>query len=257
MITGIFDSHTHYDDERFSADTDKTLERIHQNGVQNVLNSAGDLESCLTSVALAEKYDWIYAAVGVHPHDAADVPAQYIKHLEDLALNCPKVRAIGEIGLDYFYDGAYKLTQQKVFGEQLELAGRLGLPVIIHDREAHADTMECLCKYRPSGVVHCFSGSAEMARQVVKLGMYVGFTGVITFKNSRRAAEAARQVPLDRLLVETDCPYMAPEPYRGKRCDSSMLDKTIEALAAIKGLSPQELADITNENARRLFHIEG
>ena len=161
--------------------------------------------------------------------------------------------AIGEIGYDYHYDLQWKEAQKTAFRAQLELAARLDLPVIIHDREAHGDTMDLLREYRPRGVVHCFSGSAQMAREVVALGMFVGFTGVVTFKNARRALEAAAVVPLDRLLVETDCPYMAPEPFRGKRCDSSLLPYTIAKLAEIKGISPQALTDAAAENARRLF----
>jgi TatD DNase family protein len=167
-----------------------------------------------------------------------------------------KVQALGEIGLDYHYDFSPRETQLAVFERQLELALELDMPVIIHDREAHADTLRLLKKHRPRGVVHCYSGSAELARELLKLGLYIGFTGVITFANARKTVDAARAVPLERLLIETDCPYMAPVPFRGKRCDSTMVGKTCEALAAIKGVSTEELAAKTEENARKLYNIQ-
>lgn len=213
-----------------------------------------DLATSQAAVALAERHPFLWAAVGVHPHGAAQLPPDWLQQLEGLSAH-PKVRAIGEIGYDYHYDGDWKEAQRAAFEAQLQLAARLEKPVVIHDREAHGDTLELLRRYRPAGVVHCYSGSAEMAKEVLSLGMYIGFTGVVTFKNARRALEAAAVVPLDRLLVETDCPYMAPEPFRGKRCDSTLLPHTIGRLAAVKGVSPQELADITNQNARRLFGI--
>ena len=164
--------------------------------------------------------------------------------------------ALGEIGLDYYYDDdAPRDIQKKIFEEQLALAKDLDVPVIIHNRDAHQDTLDLLKKYRPKGIMHCFSGSAEVAKEVLRLGMYVGFTGVITFKNARRAIEAAAEVPLDHLLIETDCPYMAPEPFRGKRCDSTMLFRMAEKLAEIKGIHPQQLADQTFHNACAVYNI--
>ncbi len=252
-ITGIFDSHAHYDDPAFDPDRESLLASLAGAGVE-AMTIGADLATSQAAVALAERHPFLWAAVGVHPHGAAQLPPDWLQQLEDLSAH-PKVRAIGEIGYDYHYDGDWKEAQRAAFEAQLQLAARLEKPVVIHDREAHGDTLELLRKYRPAGVVHCYSGSAEMAKEVLSLGMYIGFTGVVTFKNARRALEAAAVVPLDRLLVETDCPYMAPEPFRGKRCDSTLLPHTIGRLAAVKGVSPQELADITNQNARRLFGI--
>jgi TatD DNase family protein len=251
-IQGIFDSHAHYDDPAFDPDREEVLASLAGSGVSAVMNIGADLESSRMVAELARTHDFIWAAVGVHPHGAADLPEDWLRQLEELAA-LPRVRAIGEIGFDYHYDGDWKEAQRRVFEEQLQLAARLGLPVVIHDRDAHGDTMELLRQYRPAGVVHCYSGSAEMAKEILSLGMYIGFTGVVTFKNARRALEAAAVVPLDRLLVETDCPYMAPEPFRGRRCDSSMLPYTIGKLAEVKGISPQELAHAAAENARHLF----
>ena len=255
-LQGIFDSHAHYDDEAFAPDREEVLASLAGAGVEAVMNIGADLESSRAAAELARAHDFIWAAVGVHPHGAADLPEDWLRQLEELAA-LPKVRAIGEIGFDYHYDAGWKEAQRRAFEEQLRLAARLSLPVVIHDREAHGDTMELLRQYRPAGVVHCYSGSAEMAKEVLSLGMYVGFTGVVTFKNARKALEAAEVVPLDRLLVETDCPYMAPEPFRGRRCDSTMLPYTIQKLAQVKGVSPQELARASAENARRLFAIPG
>lgn len=253
-LTGIFDSHAHYDDPAFDGDREQLLDSLAGAGVETVLTIGADLATSRAAVALAERYPFLWAAVGVHPHGAAELPEDWLRQLEELAAH-PRVRAIGEIGYDYHYDSDWKEAQRTAFEAQLRLAARLGLPVVIHDREAHGDTMELLRQYRPAGVVHCYSGSAEMVKEVVALGMYVGFTGVVTFKNARRALEAAAVVPPDRLLVETDCPYMAPEPFRGRRCDSTLLPHTIARLAQVTGMEPQELADLTAANARRLFGI--
>ena len=254
MLGNIFDSHAHYDDERFDPDRDQVIASFPGEGIVGVVNAASDLESSLAGIRLARRWPFFHCAVGVHPQQAAEAPADYLDQLRELSRE-PKVRAIGEIGLDYYYDYSPKEVQLRCFEEQLELARELGLPVIIHDRDAHGDTMDLLRRHRPAGVVHCFSGSAQMAREIVDLGMYIGFTGVVTFKNARRALEAAAQVPLDRLLIETDCPYMAPEPHRGRRCDSRLLPHTAQALAQVKGIGVQELLDRTCENARRLFSI--
>ncbi len=251
-LTGIFDSHAHYDDPAFDPDREELLASLSRNGVETVLTIGADLETSRAALSLAESHPFLWAAVGVHPHGAEGLPGDWLDQLEAMAAS-PRVLAIGEIGFDYHYDSAWKEAQRTAFEAQLCLAKRLGLPVIIHDREAHGDTMELLRKHRPGGVVHCFSGSAEMAKELLSLGMYLGFTGVVTFKNARRALEAAAVVPLDRLLVETDCPYMAPEPFRGKRCDSTLLPYTIAKLAEVKGVTPQALADAAAENARRLF----
>lgn len=255
QLNGIFDSHAHYDQKRFDDDRDQVISALAAAGVTRVMNAASDLPSSRDALALAEKYPFFWCSVGIHPHEAEDAPADYLDQLKELVKN-PRVRAIGEIGLDFHYDFSPRDIQHRVFEEQLILAKELDMPVIIHDREAHGETMELLAKYRPKGVVHCFSGSAEMARQVAELGMYVGFTGTVTFKNARKPLEAVAAVPADRLLIETDCPYMAPEPLRGRRCDSSMLPYTAAAMAAVRGITPQQLVDLTAQNACRLFGIE-
>lgn len=255
QLTGIFDSHAHYDDERFDADREAVLGGLGAAGVTRVMNAASDLATSRAALALAERWPFVWCAAGVHPHEAEAAPADYLDQLRALAAH-PRVRAIGEIGLDYHYDLSPRDIQRRVFEEQLILAKELDMPVIIHDREAHGETLELLEKYRPKGVVHCFSGSAEMARQVVALGMYVGFTGAVTFKNARKPLEAVAAVPADRLLLETDCPYMAPEPLRGRRCDSTMLPHTAAAMAAVRDITPGQLVELTAANACRLFGIE-
>ncbi len=248
----IFDSHTHYTDKAFDEDRDTLLASLQQQGVVRCMVAAYDMESAVGSVALAEQYPHFYAAVGVHP-ECTGVPADYLQTLCEMAKH-PKVKAIGEIGLDYHYEGYDADFQKRIFREQLQLADALHLPVILHCRDAMGDMLEILRECRPkSGVMHCFSGSAESAREVLKLGLYIGFTGVLTFKNARKPLEALAEVPLDRLLIETDCPYMAPVPYRGKRCDSTMLTEVAAVMAREKGVTPEEIGRITAENAARLF----
>lgn len=248
----IIDSHAHYDDSSFDTDREEILRELFSGEICKIVNIGCSVKSSYSSVKLAEKYAGIYAAVGLHP-DAADE----IDRIEEIRRLCDnkKVVAVGEIGLDYHYEEHSRDIQKKAFEEQLKLAAELDMPVVIHSRDAWEDTMELLRKYRPKGVMHCFSGSAEIAREIVEIGMYVGFTGVVTFKNAKKALKALEAVPLDRLLVETDCPYMAPEPNRGKRNYSGYLPYTIAAMAAVKGVSPDEMAEITAENAERLFNI--
>lgn len=248
----IIDSHAHYDDSSFDADREEILSELFSGEICKIVNIGCSVKSSYSSVKLAEEYAGIYAAVGLHP-DAADE----IDRIEEIRRLCDnkKVVAVGEIGLDYHYEEHSRDIQKKAFEEQLKLAAELDMPVVIHSRDAWEDTMELLRKYRPKGVMHCFSGSAEIAREIVEIGMYVGFTGVVTFKNAKKALKALEAVPLDRLLVETDCPYMAPEPNRGKRNYSGYLPYTIAAMAAVKGVSPDEMAEITAENAERLFNI--
>ena len=255
MYVNIFDSHAHYDDGRFDPDRDQVIASLPLEGIVGVVNAASDLDSSWAGIRLARRWPFFHCGVGVHPQQSAEAPADYLDQLRRLARD-PAVCAIGEIGLDYYYDYSPKEIQLRRFEEQLHLARELNLPVIIHDRDAHGDTLDLLRRLRPAGVVHCFSGSAQMAREVVELGMYVGFTGVVTFKNAWRALEAAAQVPLDRLLIETDCPYMAPEPHRGRRCDSRLLPYTAQALAQVKGIPVQELLNHTCENARRVFALD-
>lgn len=248
----IIDSHAHYDDSSFDADREEILRELFSGEICKIVNIGCSVKSSYSSVKLAEEYAGIYAAVGLHP-DAADE----IDRIDEIGRLCgnKKVVAVGEIGLDYHYEEHSRDIQKKAFEEQLKLAAELDMPVVIHSRDAWEDTMELLRKYRPKGVMHCFSGSAETAREIVTMGMYVGFTGVVTFKNAKKALKALEAVPLDRLLVETDCPYMAPEPNRGKRNYSGYLPYTIAAMAAVKGVSPNEMAEITAENAERLFNI--
>lgn len=252
----VFDSHAHLDHRRFDEDREQVIASLQDAGVTGVMNIGCDLTSSMKSVALAKKYPFIWAAVGSHPDDAHNFTDSTLAMYRQLAQE-EKVKAIGEIGLDYYYDDNPPQVQKECFIKQMELAEELGLPVIIHDRDAHGDTLEIVRRFpKVRGVFHCFSGSREMALEVTKLGWYVGFTGVLTFKNARRAVEAAAAVPLDRLLVETDCPYMAPEPHRGKRCDSSLVPLTLAKLAEIRGLPFEEMARITTENAKRLFGME-
>lgn len=257
MISNIFDTHAHYADHAFDDDRGQILAELPQKGVKYVMLASSSLEDTAENSVLAEKYDYIYAAAGVHPENADSNPADYLEKVRRTAVDSPKVRAIGEIGLDYHYEGYDRDKQIVLFEEQLELAKELGLPVIIHSRDAWEDTFQILKKHRPEGILHCFSGSAETAREIIKLGMYIGFTGVLTFKNAKKALKALAEAPMDRLLLETDCPYMAPVPFRGKRCDSSMIAYTAEKAAEIKGIGVQELINITCENGKRIYSIEG
>lgn len=254
MYTGIFDTHAHYDDSRFDEDRDELISSLKEKGVSHIVNCGCDLRSSLTTLSLAEKYSFIYAAIGVHAHEAEDTTEGDLAEIEKLYSNS-RVVAVGEIGLDYHYDFSPRERQLEIFERQLILANKLDLPVIIHDREAHEDTMNLLKKHRPKGVVHCFSGSAEMAKEIVKLGMYIGLGGAVTFKNAKKPVEVAEYLPPDRLLLETDAPYMTPVPFRGQRCDSSHIAFTAEKIAGIKGIDTQELINTANENAKRLFNI--
>ena len=254
MYNNIFDTHAHYDDSRFDEDRDELLTSLKEKGVSHIVNCGCDLKSSLTTVALSDKYDFIYAAVGVHAHEAEETRESDLIEIEKLHTN-RNVVAVGEIGLDYHYDFSPRDRQIEVFERQLILANKLDLPVIVHDREAHEDTMNLLKKHKPKGVVHCFSGSAEMAKEIVKLGMYIGIGGAVTFKNAKKPVEVVEYLPLNRLLLETDAPYMTPVPFRGQRCDSSHIAYTAEKIAEIKGIEVQELINICNENAKRLFGI--
>lgn len=251
-----FDSHAHLDDTRFDADRDEIFAALAENSVGYVMNVGCDLPSSERSIALARKYDFVYAAVGSHPDDAAQVDALRVERYRTLAQEA-KVRAIGEIGLDYYYDDVPREVQRKAFAMQLELARQVQLPVIIHERDAHADALAMLADFpEVRGVFHCYSGSPEMAMELVKKGWYIGFTGVLTFKNARKAVETAKMIPLDRILVETDCPYMAPEPFRGRRNDSRYVPYMAKKLAELRGISEEEAAAATTQNAKRLFAIE-
>ena len=250
-----FDSHAHLDDVRFDGEREEILDSLKDNRVGLVLNVGCDLASSERSVALAERYAFVYAAVGSHPDDADHVDGALLDRYRTLAAH-PKVRAIGEIGLDYHYEDVPRAQQIIAFEQQLELAEALKMPVIVHEREAHGDAMDIVRRHpEVSGVFHCFSGSMEMALWLAERGWYIGFTGVLTFKNARRAVEAAQALPLDRILIETDCPYMAPEPYRGRRNDSRYVPLVAKKLAELRGLTPEEAGRQTTENACRLFGI--
>lgn len=250
-----FDSHAHLDDTRFDGDRAEIFDTLKEHDIGLVMNVGCDLPSSERSVALAERYPFVYAAVGSHPDDADHVDGRLLDRYRALAAH-PKVRAIGEIGLDYHYEDIPRARQIIAFEEQLELAETLKKPVIVHEREAHGDATDIVRRHPDvRGVFHCFSGSKELALWLVERGWYIGFTGVLTFKNARKAVETAQVLPLDRILIETDCPYMAPEPYRGRRNDSRYVPLVAEKLAELRGLTPEEAGSITTENARRLFGI--
>ena len=250
----IFDTHSHFDDEKFDEDREELLLSLHENGVCCVIDCGCDKASSHEAIKLSEKFDFVFAAIGIHPHEAADAKGSDLEELRALYSN-EKVVAVGEIGLDYHYDFSPREVQLEFFEKQIILANELSLPVIVHDREAHEDTLNLLKKHKPKGVVHCFSGSAEMAKEVLKLGMYIGLGGAVTFKNARKPLEVAAIVPEDKLLLETDCPYMAPVPLRGKRCDSSMIAYTAEKLSEVRKTDTQTLIDKCCENAKVLFGI--
>ncbi len=250
----VFDSHAHYNDEQFDIDRDSLLASLPEAGIVGIINCGTDIQSSLDSIAYAEKYPYIYAACGFHPEAANDVKDGDLYKIESM-LSHPRCVALGEIGLDYHYDFVPKDIQLDVFERQLEIAVKCDIPVIVHDREAHADTLALLKKYRPKGVLHCFSGSVETAREILNLGMYIGLGGAVTFKNAVKPVEVAGYVPEDRLLVETDCPYMAPVPKRGKRNDSSYIIYVAEKIAEIRNCTAEHILSVTADNARKLFNI--
>ena len=253
----LFDTHAHYDTDAFDADRLEVLASMPGQGVELILNPGCDLKSSQTAVELAERFPFVYAAVGVHPEECADWNAEHdIPVLEALAQN-PKVRAIGEIGLDYHWpENPPRELQQQVFHAQLDLAEKLNLPVIVHDRDAHHDCLDIVRAHpNVTGVYHCYSGGVEDAKTLMKLGWMISFTGSITFKNARRALEVIDLLPLDRMMIETDSPYMSPEPFRGRRNDSGRVHLVAEAIARRKGLDPEEVARITLENGKRFFRI--
>ena len=252
----LFDTHAHYDSRQFDADRDEVLSGLPGRGVGLVVNPGCDLPSSRKAVEIARQYPFVYAAVGIHPEDCGDWEESQLEELRRLTAD-PKVVAIGEIGLDYYWkENPPRELQKEVFRRQLELAQSLRLPVIVHDRDAHGDCMDLVRDYpQVTGVFHCFSGSAEMARELVARGWMISFTGVLTYPNARKAVEAVQAIPPDRLMVETDSPYMSPVPFRGKRCHSGLVRYTCERMAELKGLSPEEMARITYENGRRFFRI--
>ena len=251
----FFDTHTHLDDDKFDIDRDELITSLKNEGLSLAVNIGANLVTSQNSIDLAEKYDFIYAAVGVHPNDTGDMTDEDLQKIEEMAKH-EKVVAIGEIGLDYHYDEPAPEVQKVWFEKQLLLAKKLNMPYIIHDREAHADVLEIIKKIGHfNGVMHCFSGSSEMARQVTDLGMYVSIAGQVTFKNAPKVQAVAKSVPLDKLLIETDSPYLTPEPFRGKRNNSAYVKYTAEKIAELRGMSIEEIAKITMENGKRFYNI--
>ena len=253
----LFDTHAHYDAEQFDQDRDAVLSGLPGRDVSLVVNPGCDVPTSRRAVELAHKWPFLYAAVGYHPENCGPYDPAELDILRDLTRD-PKVVAIGEIGLDYYWEeNPPKELQQRVFRDQLALARELDMPVIVHDREAHADSLSIIKEFpQVRGVFHCFSGSAEMAKELVKLGWMVSFTGVLTYKNARKAVEAAQAVPLERIMIETDSPYMAPVPHRGKRNDSGYVRHVCEKLAEIKGISFKACAKVTLENGKRFYGIK-
>ena len=252
----LFDTHAHMDDHAFEEDRKELLAALPEQQITLLMNPGCSCASSYNAVKLAEEYDYIYAAVGSHPDVADEVDEKVLEEYRKLCKLSKKVKAIGEIGLDYHYEDIPRDVQKKAFRAQMALAQELDLPVIVHEREAHEDGMAIVREFpQVGGVFHCYSGSAEMARQLVEMGWYIGFTGVLTFKNARKAVEVASSIPLERIVLETDCPYMAPEPFRGKRNDPGKLYRMAEKLAEIRGLSVEEIHRITVENGKRLYRI--
>ena len=249
----IFDTHCHYEDERFDPIRDELFREMHQNGVCGIVTCGCDQNSSKAAIKMAEDYDFVYAAVGIHPGsiDSGTTPEQ----IRELAQH-PKCVAIGEIGLDYYWVSDNKEKQIEIFEKQIAIAKELDLPIIIHDRDAHGDTLEILKKYKPKGVVHCYSGSVEMAEELIKLGLYIGVGGVITFKNAKKLPDVVKMIPDELLLVETDCPYLAPEPYRGKLCHSGLIKYTAEKIAEIRGKTPEQILTLTAKNAKILYNVK-
>lgn len=255
----FIDSHAHLDDDRFDDDREILIESLRANNIDLVFNIGADIKTSKASVELAKKYDHIYAVVGIHPHDAEDAEDNYLDILRELSLE-EKVVAIGEIGLDFYYDNSPRDIQRKVFKEQLKLAKELNLPVVIHTRDASQETFDILKEAGKDGslrgIMHCYSGSVEMAKEYIKLGFYISFAGPVTFKNARIPKEVAKEIPLDRLLIETDSPYLTPEPYRGKRNDPTHVRYVAEKIAELKNIKYDEIVKATNENTKKLFNIK-
>jgi TatD DNase family protein len=252
----FFDTHAHYDDKRFARDRDSVLNGLPEKGIELVMNPGSDMRASRASVELAEKYPFIYAAVGVHPHDADTFTESNASELKKLAAR-PKVLAIGEIGLDYYRDLSPRDKQAECFERQLALAEELQMPVIVHDRDAHEDTLAILRNFKLKNVVyHCYSGSREYAKILLNLGWHISFTGAITFKNARHSHETIQYMPLDRLMLETDAPYLAPHPYRGERNDSAFMPLIAESAAHTRGIPVEELAEAAFVNGARFFGID-
>ncbi len=252
----IFDSHAHYDDKAFNEDREEVLQKL--NGEKNVVaivNSSIDELTQKFGIEYSKKYDFMWTTIGYHPECAEKATGDYIEKMVKY-MEYEKAVAIGEIGLDYYWKTVPKDVQIKVFEEQLALAVDLDVPVVVHDREAHGDVLKILKKYRPKGVMHCFSGSLEFSKEILNLGMSLSFGGVVTFKNAKHSIDVVKEIPINKLLLETDAPYLAPVPYRGKRCDSSMIQLTAEKIAELRNMKSDEVLKITAENASALYNIK-
>ena len=252
----IFDSHAHYDDEAFNEEREAILNSLPKNGISPIVNVSAQLSGVTATVELTEKYPFIYGSVGVHPDHVGELSEEKIQWMKELA-GREKIVAVGEIGLDHYWDTESDEVQRKWFIRQLELAGEVKKPVIIHSREAAADTMYIMKNYAQGlgGVIHCYSYSREMAEEYVKMGFYIGIGGVVTFKNAKKLKDVAAAIPIEKIVLETDCPYMAPEPYRGKRNQSSYIQYVAEKIAELKEMSPEEVIAVTEKNARDLYGI--
>ena len=252
----LFDTHAHMDDRAFDADREEVLSSLPAQGVGLLMNPGCSLQSSRAASELSRRYPFVYAAVGSHPDAADEVDEAVLGEYRRLVRENPKIKAIGEIGLDYHYEDIPREIQQRAFRAQMQLAQELNLPVIVHEREAHQDGMDIVSEFPAvTGVFHCYSGSLEMAKWLISRGWYIGFTGVLTFKNARKALEVAAGIPLDWIVLETDCPYMSPEPFRGRRNDPGRLYRMAEALADLRGLSREEIEAITLENGKRLYRL--
>lgn len=254
MYSNIFDTHSHYDDDKFDKDRFELLASLPDKGVDKVVSCGCDIESSKYNQHLSQKFDYFYFAAGFHPENLEGLTIGDLETIEELS-DDKKCVAVGEIGLDYHWMSSTKEKQKEFFEKQIELAKELDIPVIVHDREAHGDTLDILKMTKPKGVLHCFSGSKEMAKEIIKLGMYIGLNGVATFKNARKSLEVVKEIPIERLVLETDCPYLAPEPHRGKRNDSSYIPFIAERIAEILNTDAQSILNITRENAYRLYNL--
>ncbi len=253
----LFDTHAHLNDEKFAGEQEEVIRRARENGVSRIMNIGYNRETIPTCLELAEKYDFIYAAVGWHPHDAKDMTDKDLAWIEELTKH-PKVVALGEMGLDYYWDNSPRDVQADVFRRQIALARKVKLPIVIHDREAHQDIVDILREEKADevgGIMHCFSGSWELAKQCLDLNFYISLGGPVTFKNAKKPKEVAEKVPLDRLLIETDSPYLTPEPYRGKRNESAYVRYVAEKIAELRGMDFEALAEATTNNARTLLRV--
>lgn len=253
----IFDTHAHYDDEAFDEDRDALLAGLSAQGIEAVVNIGASIQSTKNTLELTERYPFVYGSVGVHPSETGELDDGLFDWL-DKAADRPKVVAIGEIGLDYYWDEPEREVQKRWFVRQLDLARKKGLPVIIHSRDAARDTLEIMKEHHAEdlgGVIHCFSYGMDLAREYLDMGFYLGIGGVVTFKNARKLKEVVAYMPMDRLVLETDCPYLAPEPFRGKRNSSLNLPYVVRAISEIKGISPEEIMEITFQNAKMLYRL--